>query len=397
MKKHRLSFKTLWRPVGLVILGTVAALAAYLYHLVLLAPNLSPSERTMDAASGDWHHIIADPTHPLLKTLHWLMHFAPAGHAILFARLPSVLLALVALALFTYLLHRWYGQRSMLFGFFIFLCSAWCLHVGRFAGVDIEYMLGILALLTIHVGLTDLEDNVWMFFGWLAVNVILLFTPGMVWFVLLGAALQPRVLFAAWKNAAAIWQRALWLFIALLGIAVPAYAIARNHALLWSWLGLPSHLPVWRNLPAQFGHTFEALVYHAPNNPELWLGNLPLLDIFLFAMFLAGIVFYAKHWQAARTRLLAGFFLLAVVLISINLHLSFSLLIPVVYVVVVAGIAYVLHFWLKVFPRNPVARVFGIVLVSAVLVTSGTYSLWQYFVAWPHNPDTHSVYSRSEH
>lgn len=392
MKKHRPSFKTLWRPVCLGILGTTAALTAYLYKLVQLAPALGPSEQAMATASGDWHIIIANPTHPILKALHWLAHFAPAGHSVLFARLPSVLLGLAALAIFTYLLHRWYGRRSMLFGFAIFLCSAWLLHVSRFGGADIDYLVGILALLAIHVGLTDLEDNTWIFFGWLAVNVILLFTPGLVWFVLLGIILQPRVLITAWKHIQATWQKILWLAIAILGIAAPTYSIIRDHALLWPWLGLPSHLPLWRDLPVQFGRTLEALVYHASNNPELWLGNLPLLDIFMFIMFIAGIVFYAKHWQATRTRLLTSFFLLGVVLLSVSPHLSFSILIPVLYLVAVAGIAYVLHFWLKVFPRNPVARVFGIGLVSVVLAVSCTYNIWQYFVAWPHNPETKVVY-----
>ncbi len=392
MKKKRLSVKKLWRPVLFFILASSATLFALLYQLVLLAPALSPTEQTTLRSSSDWHFIITDPTHLVLKILQWTAHFAPMQHTILFARLPSVLLGILSVVLFTFIMYRWHGRRSMLFGFCIFICSAWVLHVTRFAGPDIEFLTGILALLAAHVGLADHEDSALMHFCWLAVNVVLLFVPGFVWYVLLSAGLQPRVIANAWQTISLLWQKIALIALACIGVAVPIVSIVRTPALLWPWLGLPAHLPSWRDLPAQFGHVLAAVAYQGPYNPELWLGRLPLLDIMLFAMLVAGIVFYGRHWRAARTRLLGGFLLVGIVLLGTGGAVSYSLLMPILYLIAVAGLTYIVHFWLKVFPRNPVARSAGIGLVACIVALSCTYSLWQYFVAWPHNPEAAAIY-----
>ena len=71
---------------------------------------------------------------------------------------------------------------------------------------------------------------------------------------------------------------------------------------------------------------------------------------------------------------------------------TLSVLVPTLYLIVVAGIAYVLHFWLRMFPRNQLARGTGIAVVSLAVALACAYNLQQYFVAWPHNPDTAALY-----
>jgi hypothetical protein len=68
------------------------------------------------------------------------------------------------------------------------------------------------------------------------------------------------------------------------------------------------------------------------------------------------------------------------------------LLIPLLYVFVATGIAYLLKEWLKVFPRNPVARNFGIGLLVIAIVTSVVYNVRAYYVAWPHAATTKAVF-----
>jgi hypothetical protein len=51
-----------------------------------------------------------------------------------------------------------------------------------------------------------------------------------------------------------------------------------------------------------------------------------------------------------------------------------------------------LHAWLTVFPRNPVARTTGIALVSIVVVMAVSYHLTSYFVAWRYDPATLSAF-----
>lgn len=381
-----------WRTPALVATGAIAAAIALLARLGSLAPRLSPTEQSTLAASANLHGILTNPTDLPLKLLQWLTTFAPGGHAVFFARLPSVVLALLALAIFTYLLHRWYGPRSTLLGFCIFVCSAWFLHIGRFAGPDAEYLLAVVSILAVHVGLYDHDDRPLMLYGWVLVNLLLLFIPGFVWFVLLGIWWQRAALMRAWSKLATHWNQVGVAAVAVAGLGAIAYCIVRTPNLWRRWAGLPAHLAPWQALAKNLAGTLTSFVYHGPHNPELWLGRLSLFDAFLSVMLLAGILFYAHHWRSARTRLLLSYLLLGAVLVALGGAVRLSVIVPIGYLVAIAGIAYVLHAWLHTFPRNPLARAAGISLVAVVIVLSCFYNLRQYFVAWPHNPDVAAIY-----
>lgn len=377
--------------IAAATLGGIATIILTIYHLRSLAPTLSPSERTFVTASSSLHAILFNPTHLFLKLLIFAVHYVPINST-LAARVPSVGLALLTLGLFTYILNRWYGPRSTLFGFFIFLTSAWFLHAARFAGPDIEYLLAIVALIAVHVGLYDRGHNQLMLYTWLFVNLALLTVPGMVWFVVLGIIWQAGALISGLRSAAPLWSKLAWSFLALAGLAAAGWSLYRIPNLWRTWLGLPQQFTSWRIPIFHFGDTILALFYRAPHNPENWLGRLPILDVFTSVMLIAGIIFYIRHWRATRTHLLTVYFFAGASLIALNGEVSLSVLVPIVYLIAVAGIAYTLHAWLHIFPRNPIARTMGIGIVTLVLLLSCAYNLSQYFIAWPHNAETAAIY-----
>lgn len=366
------------------------AIAAYVYRLVSLVPSLSPREQELWNTAGDWHAILNNPINAPYKALVWAAHFLPLS-ATFSARLPSILLVLAGLALFVVIIHRWYGPRSTVFGFFIFITSAWVLHIGRFAGPDIMYLLAALALIATHIGVYDHGESWLMLYAWLLVNIAVLFVPGMVWFVLFGLVLQAGTLWGSLRNTEGLWRRILWVILALAGLGTIAAAIVYKPELWRQWLGLPGHFASWHIILANAGSAWAAVAYRAPLHAELWLGNLPALGLFMSLMLLAGIAFYARHYRAARSHLLAGYLVLGTALIALG-GVTLSVLIPTLYIIAIAGIAYVLHYWLRMFPRNQLARGTGIAIVGLAIGLSCLYGLQQYFVAWPHNPDTAAAY-----
>jgi hypothetical protein len=391
MKQHRKRWHVQWRIAGLVAASGAATAGLLLAGLTSIVPRLTATEAHMLLTSAHPSNLLADPLHLPLKLLQWSALASPIGGTVLLGRLPSVLLGLGSAFAFLHITRRWYGRRSMVLGTLLFITSAWFLHVSRFAGLDIEYLAGMLTLLVIHIGLYDHDDRPLMLFGWLLANLALLFIPGFVWFILLSLLWQWRVLIKTWQRLRPLWVRLLWSVLAAAGTAGLAARLVRSPALVMPWLGLPMHFINWWVTMRHVGGNFSALVYHGPHNPELWLGRLPLLDAFLSAMFVMGLVFYALHWRAARTRLIAGYLLLGAALAGLQGEVRLSVIMPLVYIVIVGGVAYTLYLWLRRFPRNPIGRLIGLAGIVLLVAVSCTYNLEQYFIAWPHNPETQQL------
>jgi hypothetical protein len=70
------------------------------------------------------------------------------------------------------------------------------------------------------------------------------------------------------------------------------------------------------------------------------------------------------------------------------------LMLPFVYLIVAAGIGFMLQQWFRVFPRNPIARTLGASLITIAVISSSGYNLTHYFIAWAKAPETQSTFSR---
>jgi hypothetical protein len=70
-------------------------------------------------------------------------------------------------------------------------------------------------------------------------------------------------------------------------------------------------------------------------------------------------------------------------------------LLPFAFSVIAAGIEFMLDEWSSVFPRNPVAKSFSVILLTTTVPFSSYYQLTRFFVVWPQTPETRAVYSES--
>jgi hypothetical protein len=109
-------------------------------------------------------------------------------------------------------------------------------------------------------------------------------------------------------------------------------------------------------------------------------------------MCLIGAYFYARHLKAPRSRLLASYLVIGWILVALGGPVSLSFMVPLMYVLAAMGIAYLMHEWLAVFPKNPLARVTGITLISLLICFAAFYNLRSYFVSWPHNNTTMTTF-----
>ena len=115
------------------------------------------------------------------------------------------------------------------------------------------------------------------------------------------------------------------------------------------------------------------------------------MDLFSGAMFAVGVYNYYLRFAMTRTKFLLWLSGVLAILIAL-FSLPTITLIPIVFVVVIAGITLLLQQWFTVFPFNPIARYVGLGLVIIATGLSCWFQLNRYFIAWRYNPTTQAVY-----
>jgi len=183
-------------------------------------------------------------------------------------------------------------------------------------------------------------------------------------------------------------------FLGLIILLVPlGYAIYLDTTVLRSLAGLPMN--TWPTLNA-IGHNVTSLgnLLFLSGNQDAMVGlvGLPVFDIFAFAMLTLGAYDYIFMRKLDRIKMLGGTLLLGVILISMGGPVSSILLAPFIYVIIAAGVGWLLEQWFTVFPRNPLVRSIGLGLMLVAVGLTCWYQLNRYFVAWPHTKATKQVF-----
>lgn len=391
MKRTR-SYLAVNRPYILLAIAAIAILAWLMtYRLGSLVGGLSSGEHLAAVAPVGWHGIYHNALYLPLKLVRSVDFYLFPHHGLTLTRLPNTLFGALSILSFTWLIVLWHGRRTALIAGLLFATSAWVLHVSRLASFDVLYLWALPTLLLMNVGLQKRPDKAYVVYGNILLWGLLLYIPGLIWLLIINCYFQRKAILKGWKHFSSWWQRLLYLLAGAIWLPLLIDNL-RQAGTLRLWLGLPAHLAAPLTLLKHFAGVFVHLFIRGPQYPTLWLDKAPLLDIFTLSMCLIGLYFYAQHWQAARSRLLGSFFLVGAVLVALGGPVSLSLLVPLLYIVAATGITYLIREWLQVFPVNPIARGLGIGLVALAVVLACTYNLRAYFVAWPHNQVTRTVF-----
>jgi hypothetical protein len=376
----------------LIAAGAAAVGFLMLYQLGSITGGLSPAETKQAAFSSSWRHIADNPLNLPLTAVQWLILTVVPHHGNTVTRAASPIFGLLALVSFAYILRRWYGVRSAVYGTVIFGFSAWFLHVSRYASFDVLYLWALPTLLAIIIAWDRYHERRNVTFAAIAALSLLLYIPGMVWLVLAALLLQPHHMQDGWRAAKNVAGRSALLLLPVILLIPLIWAFSRTPSLAQTWLGLPQSFGTPESIVRGIAHSVSFFVYKGPATPELWLPRTAILTFFGMVMVLLGTLFYAKHIRAPRTRLLLAFFIVGALLFAIGGPVTISILVPLVYLVVAAGFGYLLHEWLQVFPRNPLARSVGFGLLGLAVILSCAYNLKAYYVAWPHSTATKAAF-----
>ena len=391
MKRFWAFILTHRRAVILYGVSTVAAGALLAYKLASLPPHFSLTELKTATTPIGWHGLYQQPFYLPLQLIRSILFVVFSDPGRLIVRIPSMLFGLMTIVAYTITIRLWHGKRTALWASLLFATAAWTLHVSRLASFDIMYLWAMTVLVLTNVGLQRYAEKPAVLYASVLTWGILIYIPGMVWLILASIVLQRAALLDGWASLQSWLQRCGLVLSALVWLPLLVVHLLRPGALRL-WLGLPSHFASLSALAKQSLGVYVHLFIRGPQYPDRWLGKAPLLDIFTLVCCLLGIYFYIRHWRASRSKMLISFFLIGGVLVGLGGLVSISLLVPLLYIVAAAGLAYLVHEWLRVFPINPIARTIGISLVSLAVLVSCAYNIRAYFIAWQHSPDTKATF-----
>jgi MFS family permease len=374
------------------VLVILAAATLFLFHLGRFI-SISPAEAQTAAANGMWRAIAGNPLNLPYKVLDFMALMLPFGSLEFRARLASALLALACGLVFFLLVRRWHGERNALLATALFVPSGWLLHTGRFGAGLVMITLMVLGMTAISAWLSAAEpdERGRPLIIYASVSALALLVPGGLWFVLASVAIVWLRLREHYEDAGR-HSRLIAAGILFLALALVAMTLIRHPELYRQWLGLPAEFPGIVLLAKQAFGSVSYVFARGPFMPEVWLAHTPLLDAGSAAFLLLGGIFYLKHPGNARVRLLGIFSLISIVLMSVHGAPALAYLAPIIYLVIATGLTYLLHQWLTIFPRNPLARNLAYAIVGALVLTVMIYHTQRYFTAWRNNPDTITVY-----
>lgn len=378
-----------WQACTAYVLLFVTLSGLLVYKLGSLVGGYSTSEQTARQAASSLQEIWNNPFHaPYDLLVHAVQYLAPDN--LLAGRLASVLLGWLTIVLFCILVYRWHGTRTAIMATLLFGTSSWFLHIARLGTTEVV-LFGFFALVFCGIILREKKTG-WPVFGVLLLSALLLYTPGMVWFLLLGFIWQlPTIDKAFKKNPLAVVMGTMF-FLAVLAPLI--WHFYQHPAAIIDWLCLPDTWKQPFHLLANVLQVPLAVFLRQPaENPQLWLGRLPVLSVFGSTMFALGAYVYWRHVRLMRVRILAALGIFGSIIIGLSDGLiGLSILVPFIYLVAAAGIGYLTDIWLEVFPRNPLARYLGLAIAALALAFACSYNLRSYFTAWPQATVTRQIF-----
>ena len=307
------------------------------------------------------------------------------------SRLPSSVFGFIIVACFYALLSLWYRPRVAILGTILFATSSWFLRGSRLGTPEVMSSLSITLVLFWAWLQRTRHPRVAFVISCLAV-VGLLYIPGMIWFIALAGIWRGKQLLADLAKLPTTIVVVMAL-VSLLLLAPFFYSVFITPSLVLTVLGFSNDWSL-ATISKQLIHIPTYLFVRGPSDALVTTGKAAVLDIFTITMVVLGFYTTAKSWRLDRNKITLALLASGLILCAIgDLRVLTPLLVPI-YLLATAGIAFMLEEWLRVFPRNPLARGIATTLLSVAVLLASFYHITNYFIAWPNTPLTKTTFSK---
>lgn len=384
--QKKLSFE--WRSVLAVAIISLVGAALLGYRLSTLTTGMSEQEVLFVQSASSLSEILARPLYILQKVPLSVLNLLNISTSTT-TRAITAGFALSSAVMFYFLIKQWHTRRIAVIISLLLISSSWFLQLGRIASPEIMYVFMPIVLLLLAFRFNTKERK--LTGGLLIVAATLaLYVPGLLWLVAALKFMFIKRLLRLYKKMSIVNRIVIIAFVLLL-LAPLIYAVVKDWKILLDVLAIPETFA-----PIEWAKRLVLipifLTAQGPFMPMYNLGRLPLLDVFSVVMVILGAYWYYFRIKLLRTKVMIVMGGVSVALIAFSGLAFIPMLLPLVFILIAAGLSLLLQQWFTVFPKNPLARIVGATLITGLIVIVCGYHLQRYFVAWSGSQATHRLF-----
>jgi 4-amino-4-deoxy-L-arabinose transferase-like glycosyltransferase len=383
------SWRVFLLPIA-IILSFAIILFMYTWRLGVLTPGMSSTEVSARKSSQYLNSIKENPINAPHK-LGQLAFQNLGHHGSFWMRSVSVAAAIILLVFLFLLLREWFGNFIAILGTLFFAATPWIVLLARNAAPDIM-LLSPVAIITSFILLSRSKKwtgTAWIFFA--VISALSLYTPGVIWFVLIATLLAYRSLIKEINRVnGPLFMLGIVLFLLILvplGYGIYLHTSVAKDALLYPH--------VWQHpieLLKSFAWSASSLGIKMRQHFDYTIGRLPILNIAMLILAFVGIYGLLR---GAKNQVYLLFTLVVIAILASGINnspLYLTLCLPVVAIFVAAGLRYLYMQWSKIFPVNPLPKALAILLTVLLVSFQVAYGMRYTLIAWPHTVATKSTY-----
>jgi hypothetical protein len=312
------------------------------------------------------------------------------GVSTLSIKLPSLILGAFAILGMFILLRSWFRRNVAVITTILVITTGQLLFVAQNGTAGILYLLWSVWLLVAAtmVSRQAKSTTLWkiVLFG---VGALSLYTPLSLYIVLAllsATVLHPHLRFLVRRLSRP--KLAIAGVCALILVAPLIYALVRQPSLVLTLLGIPSTIPdVWGNAVTLLKQYFD---FVTPSSSTLMT---PMYGLGSMALIILGIFRLVTTKYTAQSYLISAWIILLLPVLLINPSFTSVSFLPIL-LLMAMGMNALISNWYSLFPRNPYARIAGLIPLAVLIGGMVFTGVDRYTYGYLYDPNTASNFSK---
>lgn len=395
MDRLKLTQSLIYR--GRYIIG-YSLIALILVSIIVLASWQSPggisaaeqsstvTSSSLDFQNGETFAVTNMPYHVLQR-----IGFSIFGISDLTIKLPSIILAMLTAVGLVFLLRRWFRPSISVLASLIAITTGQFIFVAQSGNPSVLYIFWPTVILLLGTQLVRSVKwrYIWLILFGISVGLSL-YTPLSIYILLaIGVTmlLHPHLRLIVRKLPR---SSVLIAGVAFLATVTPLiYLITTNGSFGLSLIGIlrSTELDI-------VGNSITLLT----NYLGFWLPNsstvmTPVFGLGSFALAAIGLFYIIREYHSSQSHLILAWIVLLIPVQLLEPRFTTAMFIPVL-LLIATGLTYLISHWYKLFPKNPYARVAGLIPLVVLVGTLMGSGLDRYFYGYHYDSSVADQFSR---